>query len=274
MQSVDMIDIHTHTIFGDGKDTPEEMAAAAFDKGVTVFGCSEHFPRPESYDYPTEGFNHEALASGWFDYVSSVARAKRAWEGRMTLLFGTEVDYLPAERPRIEAELSAYRFDYLIGSVHMIDTWGFDYNKSEWEGKDVDAIYETYYDIMEEMVATRLFDIVGHLDLVKVFSPFHPPKRDHTQRARILLRSIKKLDMTVEINTGALRKPVGELSPSPELIREAVELAIPLTVTSDAHRTDDIAYGFDGVYRMLRELGVRETIYYVDREPFVVPLPG
>jgi len=269
-----MIDIHTHTIYDDGKDTPEDMAAAAFDQDVTVFGFSNHFPRPESYDYPTEGFNHENLASGWFDYVSSVARTKRAWEGKMTVLFGTEVDYLPAERPRIEAELSAYRFDYLIGSVHMIDTWGFDYNQKEWVGKDVDAVYETYYDFMEEMVATRLFDIVGHLDLVKVFSPFHPPKRDHTGRARDLLRSIKKLGLTVEINTGALRKPVGELSPSPDLIREAAKLNIPLTVTSDAHRTEDIAFGFIDVYRLLRELGVTETIYYQDRNPIVVPLPG
>jgi len=79
--------------------------------------------------------------------------------------------------------------------------------------------------------------------------------------------------MTVEINTGALRKPVGELSPSPDLIREAAQLAIPLTVTSDAHRPEDIAYGFDGVYRLLEELGVRETMYYTDRTPVIVPLP-
>ncbi len=265
-----MIDVHVHTKFGDGKDAPADMLRAAKGAGIKVFGFSEHFPRPPGYDYPTEDFNHEALASGWFDYASEVNRLKASSDDTPKVLFGTEIDYLPDEEATLRAELSAFNFDFIIGSVHMIGKWGFDYNQKEWKGKDVDAIYDAYWENMFKMVGSSLFDFVGHLDIIKVFRDFHPPKRDHTDSARDFLREVAKRGLVIEINSGGLRKAVKELTPSAGLIKEAVDLKIPLTLGSDAHRVQDVGHYLSEVVEMIKGFGAREVVYFEKREPVAV----
>lgn len=267
-----MIDHHIHTKFGDGKDAPGEMARAAKGVGIDVVGFSEHFPRPPGYDYPTEGFNHTELASRWFDYASKVSRLKADSDDPQKILFGTEIDYLPDEEDAIRAELSAFNFDFIIGSVHMIGKWGFDYKQEEWEGKEVDKLYDAYWENMLKMVESNLFDFVGHLDIIKVFRDYHPPKRDHTDSARDFLKQVAKRGLSIEINSGGLRKPCRELSPSRELIREAVDLKIPLTFGSDAHRVEDVGYHLSEVLEMIKAFGVREMVYFEKRRPVIVEI--
>jgi histidinol-phosphatase (PHP family) len=268
-----MIDLHSHTHFGDGTDSPAAMAEEAKNRGVTVFGLSEHFPRPEGYDYPIESFNHGALASRWFDYVSSVQRLKAAAGENPTVLFGTEIDYIPEKEEWIRAEVAGFNFDYVIGSVHMIDTWGFDYLHHDWDNRDVDALYTRYFEILIRLVQSKIADFLGHLDLIKVFKHTHPPGRDHTNEAIEVLREAARVGTFIEVNTGALRKPCKELAPAPDLIREAARLKIPFVLGSDAHKRQDIAYHFGEATAMLKDLGVREIAYFRKRKPVFVGLP-
>ncbi|MBN1572184.1 MAG: histidinol-phosphatase [Deltaproteobacteria bacterium] len=265
-----MIDLHIHTKFGDGKDTPADMARAAKGAGINVLGFSEHFPRPPGYDYPAEDFNHTALASRWFDYASEVNRLKASSGDTPKILFGTEIDYLPDEEETLRAGLSAFNFDFIIGSVHMIGKWGFDYNQKEWEGKDIDAIYDAYWENMFKLLKSGLFDFVGHLDIIKVFRDSRPPKRDHTGSAREFLKEVAKRGLTIEINSGGLRKACRELTPSVGLIKEAVALRIPLTLGSDAHRAEDVGYHLPEVIEMIKGFGVREVVFFEKRRPVAV----
>jgi histidinol-phosphatase (PHP family) len=262
-----IIDLHTHTVFGDGSDSPAAMAEEAGKRGVTHYGFSEHFPRPEGYDYPIENFNHRMLAGRWFDYVSEVARLKAKNGKSPAILFGTEIDYIPDKEQWIRAELTAFNFDYVIGSVHMIDTWGFDYLHDDWNSKDADLLYTRYYEILMKLVQSRIADFVGHLDLIKVFKYDHPARFDHTDEAVGVLREIARTGTFIEVNTGALRKPCKELSPAPDLIREAARLKIPFVLGSDAHRRQDIGYHFPEVIAMLKDLGVREVARFERRKP-------
>ena len=43
--------------------------------------------------------------------------------------------------------LKKYDFDFLTGSVHWIDGWGFDHKgqKETWESKNTEEIYKRYY---------------------------------------------------------------------------------------------------------------------------------
>jgi histidinol-phosphatase (PHP family) len=267
-----MIDHHLHTHFGDGQDSPNEMALAAKKAGVDVMGFSEHFPRPTGYDYPTEGYNHSDLASKWFDYASKVNMLKEDLDEPPKVLFGAEIDYLPDEEKTLQAELSAFNFDFIIGSVHMIGKWGFDYNQGDWDGRDVDELYDEYWETMFKMVGSGLFDFVGHLDVIKVFKNSYPPTRDHTDGAKDLLREIQKKGLPIEINTGGLRKPCRELFPSIELIKEAVALNIPIVTSSDAHRKEDVGFHLPEVVTMLKDLGVKEVVYFEGRRPTPVGL--
>jgi histidinol-phosphatase (PHP family) len=267
-----MIDLHSHTLFGDGTDSPAEMVKQAGERGMTVFGLSEHFPRPEGYDYPIENFNHRMLAGRWFDYVSEVQRLKTSGAGDLTLLFGAEIDYIAEREEWIRAEVAGFNFDYVIGSVHMIDTWGFDYLHDDWDNRDVDALYTRYYEILIRLVRSGIADFIGHLDLIKVFKHAHPPGRDHSDEAIEVLREVARTGTFIEINTGSLRKPCKELSPAPDLIREAARLKIPFTLGSDAHHAGDIGYHFPEVIAVLKDLGIREVAYFKERKPVFIGL--
>ena len=84
------------------------------------------------------------------------------------------------------------------------------------------------------------------------------------------MREVAKGGLAIEINTGGLRKACKELTPSAELIKEAVDLKIPLTLGSDAHRAEDVAHYLPEVIEMIKGFGVREIVYFEKRRPVTV----
>ena len=96
--------LHTHSLFCDGTCSLEEMARAAADAGLVLFGFSGH--APAVYDYAAMS---DADAE---NYLVEIARLKKKFAGRLELYTGMENDALhPFDRSRL---------DYCIGSVHFI----------------------------------------------------------------------------------------------------------------------------------------------------------
>ena len=95
--------LHNHTNFCDGVNTPREMTDAAYAMGCTTFGISEHSPFP---------FEKKAgmLLEDLDHYEQQMQACKKAYEGRMEVLWGIEQDIFspPLDRP----------YDYVIGSAH------------------------------------------------------------------------------------------------------------------------------------------------------------
>jgi histidinol-phosphatase (PHP family) len=156
--------------------------------------------------------------------------------------------------------------DYLIGSVHFLDNWGFDNPEfiKEWDKRDVDDIYKEYFSYIKELAESKLFQIVGHIDLVKVFG--HKPKTPIKDIAKEAVKAIKKAGMAVEINTAGLRKPVKELYPSDELLEMILQEGIDLTLSSDAHSPQQVGFGYDTVMEKLKKLGVKKLVYFEKKE--------
>ena len=156
--------------------------------------------------------------------------------------------------------------DYQIGSVHFLGKWGFDNPEfiGEYANKDIDHIWEDYFEAIEALAKSRHFDIVGHLDLMKVFNFL--PKKDVRLLAKKALMAIKKADMVVEINTAGLRKPIGEQYPSLVLLEEIASLDIPITFSSDAHAIEHVGQGGDHVIALASHLGYRKCAIFSNRE--------
>ena len=86
----------------------------------------------------------------------------------------------------------------------------------QYKNKNIDTIWEDYFEAITNMVKTNKFDIVGHLDLIKVFKFL--PKKDIKTIAKDTLKKIKKSNMVVEINSAGYRKPIAEQYPSKEIL--------------------------------------------------------
>ena len=255
------VDLHNHTtLCNHAEGTVEAYVQEAIKQGIDVYGFSDHAPM--DFD-PKYRMSFEQMAT----YKKWVMDAKVKYTDKIEVLFGYEVDYLPGHMDKriLEADV-----DYLIGSVHFINEWGF--NNPEFIGhykhEDIDVIWQKYFDLIEQMAKTKLFDIVGHIDLIKVFK--YMPKRDIVEIATPALQAIKEADMVLEINVAGYRKPCAEPYPSPSLLKAAFELNIPITFSSDAHKPEQVGLFRKEAEDLAKRVGYKKCIYFKNRKPILV----
>ena len=162
--------------------------------------------------------------------------------------------------------------DYLMGSVHHIGNWLIDSEKQveEWKRRDVDQVYKQYFDLVQALVKTRLFDIVGHLDLVKKFN--FRPKCDLNDLLLETVKTIGKSGMCIEVNTGGLRKPCREVYPSKGLLKMCFDIGLPITFGSDAHSPEDVGTGFEKAAHLVKAIGYDEIVRFTKRKRDFVKL--
>ncbi len=257
------VDLHNHTpLCNHAEGTVEEYVEAAIAAGIDVFGFSDHAPM--DFD-PKYRMKFSEMAA----YRESVMRVKTACRDRIEILFGYEVDYLEGHMDRrvLDADV-----DYLIGSVHFLDGWGFDNPEfiGRYAHEDIDEIWHRYFDAIARMARSGLFDIVGHLDLVKVFK--FMPKGDILSIAGPALDAVAEAGMALEINVAGYRKPVAEAYPSPALLDAAFSRGIPVTFGSDAHAPDQVGLFRERAETLAKAAGYRECVYFRNRKKITVPI--
>jgi len=251
------IDLHNHTTrCNHAEGTVEEYIQRAIELGIDIYGFSEHAPMDFDEGYRLSFDEMDA-------YVSDILSAKEKYKDQIEILLGYEVDWLPGHMD--EKVLNA-DVDYLIGSVHFIDKWSFDNPEfiGGWETRDVDEIWKAYFEATEAMARSGKFDIIGHLDLIKVFK--YLPKKDVRLLAADALRAIKQNGMVLEINTAGLRKPVKEIYPSQQLLEEAYALNIPITFGSDAHAVEQVGFGYSDATVLAKAVGYTKAVTFKGRD--------
>lgn len=251
------IDLHNHTArCNHAEGTVDEYIQRAIELGIDIYGFSEHAPMDFDPEYRLAFEEMQA-------YTDDVLTAKERYQNDIKILLGYEVDYLPGHMD--ERVLNA-KVDYLIGSVHFIDKWSFDNPEfiSGYKDRDIDEIWQAYFEATEAMAKSGKFDIVGHLDLIKVFK--FMPKQDTRLLAKHALQAIKKANMVLELNTAGLRKPIGEVYPSRSLLEEAYDLDIPITFASDAHTVEQVGFGYDKVISLAKEVGYTKAVTFEQRD--------
>jgi histidinol-phosphatase (PHP family) len=255
------IDLHNHTTrCNHAEGTIDEYIERAIEIGIDIYGFSEHAPMDFDTKYRLPLCDMNA-------YTNDVLQAKERYKNDIEILLGYEVDYLPGY---MEDKVLNAQVDYLIGSVHFIDKWSFDNPEfiGGWKDKDIDEIWKAYFEATEAMAKTGKFDIVGHLDLIKVFK--YMPKEDVRILAKNVLKAIKNANMVLELNTAGLRKPVGEIYPSRQLLEEAYTLEIPITFSSDAHSIDQVGFGYDLATALAKEVGYTKAVTFQERDKQLV----
>lgn len=263
------VDTHIHTHYSHGKATAQEMYTAARDKGMTVFGFSEHSPRPAGFDYPTD--YKQKLTAAWPAYISEVSALQANTDG-IKVLLGIEMDWTVGQDVYIREKLAADPFDYVIAGIHFLDTWGFDYKPEDWAGwseAECFARYEAFFSTMIVMAKTGLFDIVAHPDIIKIFSVGTFRKWITTATARDAVRAgleaVKDAGMAMEISSAGLRKLCKEIYPGPFLMETARDLKLPISFGSDAHSTASVGFQFDQLESYARSYGFTESVFFEKR---------
>lgn len=253
------VDLHNHTpLCNHATGTPREFILKAIELGIDIYGFSDHAPM--DYD-PKYRMQFSQMAQ----YEEEIKNLKKEFQEKIDIRLAYEVDFINGKN-LVDKRVLRAKVDYLIGSVHFLNNWGFDNPEyiSEYKNRDIDTIWQEYFDAVEAMAKSGYFNIVGHFDLLKVFN--FKPKKDFSCIAKGALSAIKKANMAVEINSAGARKPVKELYPSKDLLEACFELDIPITFGSDAHKINDIGFCYEEAKALAREVGYTQCVTFADKQ--------
>ncbi len=252
-----IVDLHNHTLLcNHAQGEVFEYIEQAIKTGTKYFGFSDHAPMDFDPKY-------RMAFDDMQNYENDILAAKKKYADKIEILLGYEVDYLQGH---MDERVLTANVDYLIGSVHFLEGWGFDNPEfiGAWKTQDIDEIWQKYFDTIEEMAESKLFDIVGHLDLIKVFK--YMPKGNINSMAKKALEAIKKADMVLELNVAGYRKAVAESYPSPSLLKQAFDLSIPITFASDAHNPEQVSMFNDEIIQLAKSVGYTECAVFSKRK--------
>lgn len=246
---------HTHTVWCDGRDTPEAMISAALEKGFDVLGFSSHSAYPDDSVCTVPS----TKLLGYFNEVRSLA-AKCS--GRMEVLCGVEADYIPGSTEPDISRYAAFSPDYIIGSVHYVvapdgGRVPVDHTPQLLSdgiaahfGGDVRSYICAYFRQEREMAERFRFDVVGHPDLVRKFNA-KDPYFDETagwymDELIATADAIAASGKVVEVNTGAISRGwLDDAYPSAAFRKLLRERGVRFILSSDSHSAETLDCAFD-----------------------------
>jgi histidinol-phosphatase (PHP family) len=272
-----LTDYHLHLRPDDLEATADEYftlenvdryLAAAEERGIAELGVSEHIYR---FRHALDIWRHPFWEDQARDDLDAYCELVRATPLRL----GIEADFVAGAEYRISNLLAERDFDYVVGSVHFIGNGAVDHEGYDaWEeAADADAVWRRYFEALAEAVRSGLFDILAHPDLVKVWGSGRPaPERDPRFHYEPAVEAIAESGIAVEVSTAGLRKPVGEIYPSPAFAEMCAEAGAEFALSSDAHAPDQIGFAYDRAIAFLGELGVERICVFEHRQRSLEPL--
>jgi histidinol-phosphatase (PHP family) len=280
-----MIDynLHQHSTFSDGSAEPEAYVKKALELGFRAMGFAEHAPLPFSTSFSLKEEKAEA-------YVRETARLKEFYHGQITLYRALEFDFIPRLSDDFDLWRDKLHLDYAIGSVHLVQPengeglWFIDGPKRErydeglrkYFSDDIRKAVKAYYSQINQMIETQHFEIVGHLDKIKMHNAgryFSEEEKWYRQLVNETLKLIKEKKLVVEVNTrGLYKKRSDRLFPDDTTLKQVKEMQIPVLISSDAHQPDELNKLMDFAEKRLIETGIKSVVFFHDGSWEEVPL--
>ena len=297
--------LHTHSVYSDGKSQPREIVEEAIRQGLTTLGFSEHSPLPF-------GNNFSVKSADMPHYVTEIAQLKEEFKNKIDIYCALEADYLTGVSEPFAVTKEKYHLDYLIGGVHLVvnpalrqaqgpekikvvepvetptisadEIWFIDGPKWEvydeglqkfFDG-DIRRAVRRFFEQSNEMIENEPFEIIAHFDKIKMHNRnryFHEDESWYRKLAMETLDLIREKGLVMEINTrGIYKKRYNGFYPSPWLMEGACKMGVPAIISADAHHFSEISLEFEAAEEALKKAGYRSVVNFKDGRWIEVPL--
>jgi DNA polymerase (family X) len=205
-------DLHSHTTLSDGKNTLEEMAEAARERGYAYFAVTDHSA--------THGFGNHVTPEMLERRIEEVAELNDRIASRsFRVLCGSEVNILPDGALDYEDALLE-RLDWVVASVHT----SFRMSRENMTKRMVTAVQNPLVDCLGHPSGRMLLRREGYdFDIEKV------------------VEAANAAGTMIEINANPNRRDLNELN-----ARLAAEAGVKICINTDAHRVrtlENMRYG-------------------------------
>jgi histidinol-phosphatase (PHP family) len=263
MKMIYKTDYHIHSHFSDGKSPPEDYIVPALQAGLKEIGFSEHLVlTDEQQDWSIKRTDVPV-------YLNNISNLRDNNIREIKVKTGIEIDYLPGKEEEIRTTLASLDLDYVIGSVHYLGESTVDLSPDFYRGRDMDSLFEQYFDRVCIAVETGLFDIIAHCDLIRIFG--FKAARDPESLYRVLAKKMKLQNVAFELNTNGRNKPLADFYPDRRFLHIFREEEVPVCVNSDAHMPARVGQFFDEAYDLLEKAGYTEMAVFDNRRMTLLP---
>lgn len=268
---------HQHSNFSDGAYPPEDYVSKAIELGFEAMGFTEHSPLPFETPFSLKAENVD-------EYIDTIDQLKAKYGKKIKIYRALEMDFVPELSNDFLHWKNQCKTDYLIGSIHLVkppDTdslWFIDGPKYEiydqglndFFGGDIKQAARTYYHQINEMIETQDFDVLGHMDKIKMHNRARFFTEDELWYQKLVnecLDLVKQKELIVEVNTrGIYKKRSNSLFPDGLTLQKVRDLNIPILLSSDAHQPDELNLGFDDAVTKLIDIGFKEVMFFDEGE--------
>ena len=246
-----IFDSHMHTKFSaDSQMAAVEAIDKANDLNLGVV-FTEHFDYGLELDGKKFSFDATEYMNEYKNFRGSSVR------------LGVEVGLRKFARSANEKFIAAADFDFVIGSIHLVDDFDI-YYPDFYAGKDKATAYKKYFQQMAEEFSLADFDAAGHIDYICRAAPYDNPEIDYaTFAAEIdtVLKIIIERGKVLELNTRRFDKTRAalELVPVYKKYRELGGRFV--TIGSDAHRVAAVGNYFERALTFAEELNLTPVTF-------------
>ena len=192
-------DLHSHTTLSDGRQSAEEMALAARDRGYEYLALTDHSA--------THGFGQAVSPEALAEQIEAVRALDDRIEG-IEILIGTETNILPDGTVDYDEELLA-QLDWVVASVHT----SFQMPEREMTDRMIAAMEHPF------------IDVIGHPTGRKI--ELRAPYEVDVER---LIEAAVRTHTMLEINAAPDRRDLNDVH-----ARAAAQAGVPIVIDSDAH---------------------------------------
>lgn len=222
---------HTHTPRCNhawGSET--EYVERALEAGLQILGFSDHSP----YVFPGSYYSHFRMRPELLeDYVSTVLAVRRAYEGKIQIPLGLELEYYPDQLPKLLPLLKDQPLDYLILGQHCLGN-EVDDHYSGRATADKDHLVR-YCDQTCDAMQTGLFTYFCHPDLLNYVGD---DRKFYREQVRRICREAKQCGIPLEINLLGMLE--GKHYPNHRFWEVAAEEGCDVILGRDAHEPDQL----------------------------------
>ena len=249
--------LHIHTTYADGMDSPEALVLEALERGFTSIGFSEH-----SYMAASRAIR-KMTVEDMQAYKAEICSLKEKYRGIIDIFCGIEME--------MYSQVPTDGLDYIIGSVHYLELdgkhCGFDrslqavqeYIDTHFSGDGM-AFAEAYFETISHLPERHRVDIIGHFDILTKnnekggFIDVTDPR--YLAMGMDAIHALQGKIPLFEVNTGAIARGYRTAPyPQREFLQEFFRCGFGAVITSDCHDKQFFDCYYEESRQLLQEAG-------------------
>lgn len=265
---------HTHTTYCDGKEEMKVFVQKAIDLQFDHLGFSSHAPilKENNFSIQKDEIPH---------YIADIEKYQKEFSN-IKLFKALECDFIPDLTYPFDYFKDTFHLDYLIGGIHLVKTpdqenvWFIDGSKqliydeglAKFFQNNIKKAVTAFWEQTYEMIETQKFDIIAHIDKIKMHNQnrfFKEDEKWYRDLAEHAIDLIYKNNVIVEINSrGLYKKRCTDFYPSDFILKSVAQKNIPVVISSDAHKSEELALFYSEAKEKLKSFGIGELVYKAD----------